>query len=69
MKKQILISGFCPTQNCEYRIDVNYVSYGNQGMFLKTGTKCDYACENYDVLCPIYKQCPIQASAPENISV
>lgn len=56
-------SGFCPTQNCQYTIELEYESVGNH-QYLQTGATCDYIAFDFSK-CPIYKQCPIRNAAPK----
>lgn len=56
-----VVSGYCPTQKCDYTISVTYSLAGTR--YLQTGACCDYILGNFSK-CPIYKECPIRASAP-----
>ena len=66
MTKIISVSGFCPTLNCDYTIDVEYQSYGTAGRYLQTGACCDYASMED---CPIMLACPLRASAPKDTTL
>lgn len=60
-------TGFCPTQNCEYSIEVNY-SHIVDNRYLKAGADCEYCA---DVLlgnqCPIQLKCPLYEAMPKEI--
>ncbi len=56
-----IVTGYCPTQKCEYSISVKYSAVSNH--YLQVGARCEYILGNFD-RCPIYKECPIRASAP-----
>lgn len=59
-----IIKGFCPTLNKDYSIKVEYVKSCNS--YIQTGADCEYL--SYDFKrCPIYKECPLRASAPTSI--
>lgn len=58
-------SGFCPTLNREYSIDVFYeevASFGRPTEYVQVGADCEYASFNQ---CPNRKECPLRAKAPK----
>lgn len=61
------VTRFCPTQNCEYTISVEY-SHITGNRYLKTGANCDYCA---DVLrgnqCPIQQNCPLYQAMPKEL--
>jgi hypothetical protein len=61
-----IASGFCPTQNCEYTIDVKY-SHIADNRYLKVGATCDYCADVFGVECPIQRDCPLYHSMPKEI--
>lgn len=61
-----LITGFCPTQNCEYTISVEY-SHITGNRYIQTGADCKYLSFNFDN-CPIYEVCPLRAKAPKELN-
>lgn len=60
------VKGFCPVQNCEYSIGVNY-SHITDNRYLKTGAVCDYCADVFGNGCPNQKNCPLYLSAPKEI--
>ena len=68
MKRSVCVSGYCPTQDTEYTIEVGYELCGNPKKAVQVSAVCDYMAFDSD-LCPIFLQCPIRASAPKEISV
>ena len=64
MKISVPVSGYCPTQGCEYTINVDYEVYGTPAKGVQVGAVCDYITYNKS-LCPNFLQCPIRASAPK----
>ena len=60
------VTGFCPVQNCEYSIDVNY-SHIADNRYLKAGADCDYCADVFGSGCPNQKDCPLYLSAPKEI--
>lgn len=65
MKKSI--SGFCPTQNKEYSITIDYVDASSycETCYEKGTFKCDYNI--YGDKCSISSSCPLYSSAPREI--
>lgn len=61
-----IAKGFCPTQDCEYSIDVNY-SHIIDNRYLKAGATCDYCADVFGKKCPIQKNCPLYLSMPKEI--
>ncbi len=62
------ISGFCPTLNKNYSIEVFYEiiqSYGHPPKFVQVGADCEYA--SY-VKCPNREKCPLRVKAPKQVS-
>ena len=67
MAKCLSVSGFCPTQNCDYEITVKYSSVhpiGENEYYRQTGADCYYGSFG---LCENQHQCPLLASAPITI--
>ena len=61
-----VVTGFCPTQNCEYSITVEYTQIsGNR--YVQTSCDCEYLSYDFS-RCPIYKECPLRAKAPKEKS-
>ena len=60
------VDGYCPKQNKEYEVCVNYVDASNMNrtIYIKGLGECDYA-SRYG--CEIHP-CPIMESAPKEIS-
>jgi len=65
-------TGYCPTQDKEYTVEVNYryipPPFGGTGSYVKTGGgNCEYSA--YDSsLCPFREAgCPLFDSAPDTL--
>lgn len=67
LKRVVIIKGFCPTQNSDYRIKVTYIDasdFENQNSYDRGTCKCDYiAFAQND--CLIKSNCPILEKAPK----
>lgn len=61
------VTGYCPTQNCEYTISVEY-SHITGNRYLKIGATCDYTADYFGKGCPIEKSCPLYLSMPKEMS-
>lgn len=61
------VYGFCPTQNKDYSIRVNYINVSTTERFeyAKGIASCDYTSCGNDCDLP---RCPIASNAPESIS-
>lgn len=59
------VSGFCPTQNCQYAITLEYVPAGSKQL-MQTKVICNYIASDFSK-CPIYKECPIRNQASKTI--
>jgi hypothetical protein len=65
--KRLSVKGFCPTQNKDYSVTVDYIDATTltQKAAVKGLAKCEF--NKYGDACPIAKNCPIIRSAPEAI--
>lgn len=59
MNKVVTVKGFCPTQNCNYQISINYIDADDDG-YLKGTYKCEHNI--FGDKCSL-KECPLYKSA------
>jgi hypothetical protein len=62
-------SGFCPTLNKDYSIEVGYTdarTLDNPNRYIQGMATCNHYAFSGD--CPILMTCPIRAKAPKEIS-
>ncbi len=60
MEQSFTFSGFCPTLDKDYSIEVKY-SHISDNKYLQSGGMCEYGSMNH---CPNESECPIRAKAP-----
>lgn len=68
MKISRVFTGFCPTLNQDYSIEIEYIDAGtldNPNVYIQGLATCDYHALNR---CPKAAECPIRAKAPKNVS-
>ncbi len=68
MNKTVTISGFCPTQNKNYSIDVTYLDvsdFQHPHRYIQSLADCVYGSFGN---CPIMNECPLRAKAPKEIN-
>jgi hypothetical protein len=69
MIKKVPITDFCPTQNKEIQVDIDYIDISTKEDTVKTYSKGLFECP-YDPFgdkCSIKDECPIKLSAPQII--
>lgn len=62
MNKNILVDGFCPTQDKVSVISVDYLDTGDRKTYIKGLFSCDFTYRNE---CPLSNNCPIYNDAPD----
>ena len=68
MKISRVFTGFCPTLNQDYSIEVEYIdaSTFNNNLYIQGLATCEYHAA---FKCPKASECPIRAKAPKEINL
>lgn len=65
MNKRFSVSGFCPTQNKNFAVSIEYLDTGIDNTYIKGMFACEYTYRNE---CPLSNICPIYNEAPNEIT-
>ena len=69
MNRKVAVNGFCPMQNKDFAITIEYLDTSTYNQLGKSYIKGMFACEyTYRNECPLSNICPIYNEAPNEIT-